>query len=96
MAAKSDINAGIKSALGQYKEDTGHYPLSLQELVQKSSSVTNWQGPYFNPPTLPIDAWGNVYIYHYPGKHNPNSYDLLSAGPDGKEGTEDDIGNWMN
>ena len=33
-------------------------------------------------------------IHHYPGKHNPNDYDLLSAGPDGKEGTDDDIGNW--
>ena len=41
-----------------------------------------------------MDPWGNPYIYYYPGKHNPDSYDLLSAGPDGKEGTDDDIGNW--
>ena len=24
-----------------------------------------------------------------------HSYDLLSVGPDGREGTDDDIGNWM-
>jgi hypothetical protein len=46
------------------------------------------------PPKLPIDPWGNPYIYYYPGKHNPTSYDLLSAGPDGKEGTDDDVVNW--
>jgi general secretion pathway protein G len=96
MAAKTDINGEIKSALDQYKQDTGHYPLNLQELVQKSSGVANWHGPYFDPPKLPIDPWGNPYIYYYPGKHSPNPYDLLSTGPDGKEGTRDDIGNWMN
>jgi len=41
-----------------------------------------------------MDQWNNPYIYYFPGKHNPGAYDLLSAGPDGKEGTDDDIGNW--
>jgi len=40
------------------------------------------------------DPWTNPYLYSYPGKHNQNSYDLYSVGPDGKEGTDDDIGNW--
>jgi general secretion pathway protein G len=44
---------------------------------------------------MPTDPWHNPYIYYFPGKHNPSGYDLLSAGPDGKEGTADDIGNWM-
>ena len=30
----------------------------------------------------------------FPGKHNPNGFDLFSVGPDGKAGTDDDIGNW--
>ena len=42
------------------------------------------------------DAWGNEYQYRNPGRHNPNGYDIYSSGPDGKEGTEDDIGNWQN
>jgi general secretion pathway protein G len=93
-AAQADINGGIKSALGQYEVDNGYYPKSLQDLIQQPSNAKNWHGPYFDPPQLPIDPWGNPYVYYYPGKHNQTSYDLLSVGPDGKEGTDDDIGNW--
>jgi general secretion pathway protein G len=93
-AATADINGGIKSALGAYEVDNGSYPRSLQDLVQPPGNAKNWHGPYFDPPKLPIDPWGNPYIYYYPGKHNQSSYDLLSAGPDGKEGGDDDIVNW--
>jgi general secretion pathway protein G len=93
-AAQADINGGIKSALGQYEVDNGFYPKSLQDLIIAPGDAKNWHGPYFDPPKLPVDPWGNPYIYYYPGKHNQSSYDLLSVGPDGKEGTEDDIGNW--
>ncbi len=95
-AAQADINGGIKSALGQYEVDMGNYPRSLQDLITPPGNAKNWHGPYFDPPKLPVDPWGNAYIYVFPGKHNPNSYDLLSTGPDGRQGTEDDIGNWMN
>jgi len=94
-AAKADIRGGIKSALEQYRVDNGHYPHNLQNLVQKTDDATNWHGPYFDPPRIPIDPWGNTYIYRCPGKHNPDSYDLLSMGPDQKEGTGDDISNWV-
>jgi general secretion pathway protein G len=94
-AAVADINGGIKSALGQYEVDNGFYPKSMQDLIVAPSNAKNWHGPYFDSPAkLPVDPWGNNYIYYYPGKHNANGYDLLSAGPDGKEGTDDDIGNW--
>jgi general secretion pathway protein G len=93
-AAQADINGGIKSALGQYEVDNGFYPKSLQDLIHQPGNAKNWHGPYFDPAQLPIDPWQNPYIYYYPGKHNPTSYDLLSMGPDGKEGTDDDIGNW--
>ena len=94
-AATADINGGIKSALGQYEVDNGFYPKSLQDLIVQPGNAKNWHGPYFDSPAkLPTDPWGNNYIYYYPGKHNANSYDLLSTGPDGKEGTDDDIGNW--
>jgi general secretion pathway protein G len=29
-----------------------------------------------------------------PGKHNPDTFDVWSVGPDGQDGTDDDIGNW--
>ncbi len=94
-AAVADINGGIKSALGQYEVDNGSYPKSLQDLIVPPGNAKNWHGPYFETPKLPLDPWGNPYIYYFPGKHNPTGYDLLSTGPDGKEGTDDDLGNWM-
>ncbi|MEM6821896.1 MAG: type II secretion system major pseudopilin GspG [Verrucomicrobiota bacterium] len=42
---------------------------------------------------VPLDPWGNVYQYRYPGKHNTDSFDLYSLGKDRVE-SEDDIGNW--
>jgi general secretion pathway protein G len=94
VAAQSDIRAGIKTALDHYKIDTGYFPKNLNDMIQQPSGTTNWHASYFNPPEVPIDPWGNNYIYEFPGKHNPSSYDLMSVGPDGKEGTSDDIRNW--
>ncbi len=93
-AAYADIHGGIKSALDSYEVDNGFYPKSLQDLIQKPNNARNWRGPYLDPPTLPIDPWSNPYIYYYPGKHNSSGYDLVSVGPDGKEGTDDDIVSW--
>jgi general secretion pathway protein G len=93
-AAYADINGGLKSALDAFDKDNGFYPKDLQDLLQQPSGATNWHGPYFDPPKLLVDPWGNKYIYKYPGKHNPNGYDLFSAGPDSKPGTDDDIVNW--
>jgi general secretion pathway protein G len=93
-AAHADIYGGIKSALDQYEVDNGFYPKSLADLLQQPSNAKNWHGPYFDPPKFPVDPWGNNYEYLYPGKHNTSGYDLWSDGPDGKSGTDDDIGNW--
>jgi general secretion pathway protein G len=89
-----DIQAGVKSLIDSYKVDNGFYPKSFQDLLQEPSGATNWHGPYLEK--IPVDPWGHKYIYENPGKHNPSSYDLSSAGPDGTAGTDDDIGNWMN
>src|SRR6201996_8964407 len=93
-AATSDVTSGIKSALAAYEVDIGHYPRSLQEVITQPNDVAagHWHGPYLDK--LPVDPWDHPYIYYYPGKHTPGSYDLLSAGPDGKEGTDDDIVSW--
>jgi general secretion pathway protein G len=92
-AAQTDINGGIKSAIGSYEVDNGFYPKSLQDLIVQPGNAKNWHGPYLDK--LPMDPWQNPYIYYYPGKHSPSSYDLFSKGPDGQEGTADDIGNWQ-
>ena len=91
-AANADINGGIKSALGAYEVDNGRFPSGLQDLLVAPGNARNWHGPYLDK--IPADPWGQPYIYYYPGKHSANSYDLLSVGPDSKEGTDDDIVSW--
>jgi len=39
------------------------------------------------------DPWGQLIIYRYPGILHSDGYDIICLGPDGKEGTEDDITN---
>ena len=90
-AVRADLSS-IKTALDAFEVDNGYYPKSLPDLLQQPSNTKNWHGPYLE--NLPQDPWGNPYVYTFPGRHNANSYDLMSVGPDGKGGTDDDIGNW--
>jgi len=87
--------AAFKTALNLFEVDNGYYPKGrngLLDLVQKPRDAANWHGPYLE--SIPKDPWGNEYVYECPGKHNPNSYDIMSMGPDGRVGGDDDIGNW--
>ena len=96
-AANADIKGGIKTALDRYEVDGGSYPRNLDDLVVQPSNSKRWQGPYLDK--IPNDPWGHPYIYVTPSKHQQtqqSTYDLSSAGPDEKEGTEDDITSWGN
>jgi hypothetical protein len=55
-----------------------------------------WSGPYMKSTRNAfLDPWGNLYRYTHPGKRNPDTFDVWSIGPDGQDGTADDIGNWQ-
>ena len=95
-AAKAQI-ASFETALDQYEVDNGAYPTSEQGLQAlwvnpDPSKLTKWKG--YLKKEVPNDPWGNPYVYKAPGVHHPKSYDILSSGPDGREGSDDDIGNW--
>ena len=93
-AAKADIELNIGSALDLYELDNGAYPTTeegLNALLVKPTSAPNWRGPYIKKK--PVDPWGNLYVYKYPGTHNTD-YDLYSHGKNGVEGGGDDIANW--
>jgi general secretion pathway protein G len=95
-AATSQI-ATFGTALDSYEVDMGSYPQGkngLNDLVQQPREGTGWKGPYMKND-IPLDPWGNAYIYECPGKHNTTGYDLISMGTDGRVGTEDDITNWQ-
>jgi general secretion pathway protein G len=85
----------MKDALNMFEVDNGHYPAGkngLNDLVVKPRNAsTDWK-QYLDK--VPPDPWQHPYIYECPGRHNPNGFDLSSAGPDGQAGTDDDIGNW--
>jgi len=95
-AAQSQI-ANLEMALDAFEVDNGYYPKGtkgLDELIERPSNATDWRGPYLQKG-IPMDPWGNAYIYEYPGKQNAESYDLMSMGPDGRTGGDDDIVNWQ-
>jgi len=90
--AITDLSA-IDSALEIYNADNGNYPTTqqgIQALLDQPTSAPepdNWQGPYLkNRSTVPLDPWGNEYVYLSPGEESPDSYDLYSYGKDGRPG----------
>jgi type II secretion system protein G len=86
----------VKTALGAFKTDVGRYPTTaegLQALVTHPAGIgTAWREPYIDLERHLSDKWGHPLVYRCPGTADPTSYDLLSVGPDGVEGTKDDIG----
>ena len=93
-AAKTQLSA-FSTALDSFEVDNGYYPKTgegLSPLVDTPKDAKNWKGPYLRE--VPLDPWEKAYVYEYPGKHNSNGYDVMSPGPDGEIGTDDDITNW--
>jgi general secretion pathway protein G len=94
-AAKTEIS-GVETALDAFEVDNGYYPQGdngLLQLTEKPSDTANWKGPYLKKPIF-NDPWQRPYIYTCPGKYNVSGFDLMSMGPDGKAGGNDDICNW--
>ena len=92
-AAVTQIST-FRTALDAFEVDTGYYPKGrsgLQDLIVQPRDAQNWRGPYLQSDHVPLDPWGNEYIYECPGRHNPTSYDLSSGGPPGGDKV---IANW--
>jgi general secretion pathway protein G len=89
---QADIQ-GIGSQLRLYESMNGFYPTTeqgLQALVVQPDTdpkPTRWYQLY---KEIPKDPWNSPYVYICPGKKNPGSYDLYSAGPDRIADTADD------
>ena len=74
-------------------EDEGIVVLWDREQIENDNEYERWRGPYLDVP-ITEDRWGNELVYHFPGEIRGESYyDLISLGPDGEEGSEDDITN---
>ena len=95
--AKAQIS-GFETVLDLFRLDVGRYPTAsegLQVLRVDPGGIRNWDGPYLGK-NVPMDPWGNSYVYLYPGEHG--DFDILSLGADGEQGGEDenlDIVSWQ-
>ncbi|MCE5228400.1 type II secretion system major pseudopilin GspG [bacterium] len=90
-AAQTQI-AVFAQQLDAFEVDCGYFPSTsdgLDVLVNQPRDTPKWRGPYLKE--IPTDPYGTPYVYEYPGKNNPNSYDIYSCGPDKRPGGGDDI-----
>jgi len=88
----------IARGLAKHKKDVGSYPQKLEELF--ASTAKGWKGPYVGtgPASAPgapsygveqqlKDSWGNAFKY----VRDEDPPKVICLGPDGKEGTADDL-----
>lgn len=90
-AARAQISH-FKQALDLYYLDNNQYPTTAQGLealiTRPNPAPPRWREPYLKDVTaIPPDPWGNPYTYESDGRE----YLITSRGPDGQEGTDDDI-----
>ena len=92
----------FETALKLFKIDNGFYPdtqQGLEALTEKPATgriPKNYRtGGYLEQKKIPLDPWGNPYVYVSPGIQG--DFDIMSYGADDKEGGEGkdaDIKNW--
>ena len=92
----------FETALKLFKLDNAFYPSTEQGLVTLVEKPVTGQVPqryreggYLEQRKIPVDPWGNPYVYLSPGIYG--DFDIMSYGADGREGGEGkdaDIRNW--
>ncbi len=90
MKAKVDIRY-IETTLALFKTDTGRFPTTSEglEVLVSNPGIKGYNSDAYLDK-VPLDPWGNRYIYLSPGVHS-RDYDLESYGKDGENGgTEND------
>lgn len=85
------------NALDGYFVDVGKYPSAqqgLSALRNQPAGMLKWNGPYLKKE-IPLDPWGNSYIYRSPGRSG--GFEIISYGADGAEsgaGDGKDVTSW--
>ncbi|HEX8371353.1 MAG TPA: type II secretion system major pseudopilin GspG [Chthoniobacterales bacterium] len=95
ITARTGIQS-ITTSLKRYEMSNINAPTTEQGLEALVNPPKNARGGMQLMKELPMDPWGQPFKYRNPGVHNTTSYDVFSMGPDKKEGTADDIGNWSD
>ena len=87
----------VENAIEIFQTKLGRYPSAdkkLEELLtapDDEKEAEKWKefGPLFTE--MPTDAWGKEFTYELTDSDNGPTYSIRSCGPDGVEGTDDDI-----
>ena len=91
--AQGDISRIQNVGLELYKLHNDKFPSTeegLQALTVRPASAKNWKGPYLKKKKA-TDPWQNEYRYKNPGSRSLTGPDVWSVGPDGDDGTADDV-----
>ncbi len=97
VSAASTQSRMLKTSLETMRLDVGRFPtkeegLELLNNPPKDERLARrWHGPYLSED-VPLDPWGNPYVY---APENDSAIVLYSLGADGKpggEGTNADVG----
>jgi general secretion pathway protein G len=87
---EADFQA-ISTQLKLYEMQNFDFPTTeqgLDALVKRPTSKPEPRKWMQLMLSVPLDPWGNPYLYRTPGKYNP-AFDLYSWGPDHKESSDD-------
>ena len=84
----------LGGAVDRFEIDTGRLPTAaegLGALRDRPPRLVRWRGPYIKRYPV-LDPWGRPYVYRVgvPGGGR-QEFQVFSLGPDGKQGTADDI-----
>lgn len=85
----------LQACLVRYRTRTGFVPSQAQgldALVNKPSgdpALRTWT--QLAAASSLLDPWGHPYQYRNPSKRDAGIFDIYSMGPDGLDGTADDI-----
>ena len=76
----------LMTAIQDFKGDLKRFPTSeenLVALITQPPGLDKWNGPYFPRDQIPLDPWGNPYVYRIADEEHLK---IISFGADGKEG----------
>ena len=83
----------LHTAVMQFYMDTQQFPTEeegLEILVEPGEIEGSDPEGYLEQTEIPKDGWKNEFIYE-PFPEGGGSFAIRSCGPDGEEGTEDDL-----
>lgn len=100
---KADLQATLvqlrqfQGAIERFKVDMRRMPTQEEGMKilwskegLEEAEAASWGGPYLSDPKL-NDIWGTAWIFKVPSDVEGIEYDIVSAGPDRQEGTDDDL-----